>query len=466
MAKIERPSTLGIVEGLNKKSQLRRRDGQIIPQSPIASTPKLTLQSINVRSVACACCSRRPLRRTTYVARPGSQALSLCFRCWREAMAREASEIVRQRFNDLFVRLRPRFIAGGALIVFFVAAIFDQLVRHSTRRQRESGAVKEGKQFKLQTVTRKMPCLVCGKPDWCGITEDGSLAVCMRVSDGSIRESGNNGFVHILKERVRNDWQHSVHQPVIEKPKPSIAPIDRRHTVYAALLDALELSVHHGSNLEQRGLSDTEIARLLFASVPNDMSAMALCAELSKRFDLSGVPGFFRENERWQMAFAGLSGFFVPVRDVQGRIQASQIRFDQGDVRYRWFSSKDRSNGASSGAPVHFARTWRCVSTGEAIITEGALKADIIAEQLDCCVVAVPGVANFKEDFGEWLRAQLPALRSVYIALDSDWHTKPEVERALLRLFASVEKAGLAGQFLDWEGAKGLDDLLSEGVTA
>ena len=459
MDKIKRPSTFGmIVEGLNKKSQLRRRDGRIIPQSLIASIPKLIIPSINVYSVACACCSRRPLRRTTYVARPGGQALSLCFRCWREAMAREASEVVRQRFNDLFVRLRPRFIAGGALIVFFVAAIFDQLVRHSTRRQREGMAMKR--------VSRKNPCPVCGKPDWCGVAEDGSLAVCMRVSDGSIRESGNNGFVHVLKERVRNDWEPPIHQPAIEKAQPTIASIERRNAVYAALFEGLELSGHHGSNLERRGLSDTEIARLLFASVPNEMTATAICTELSKRFDLSGVPGFFRKGERWQMAVAGLSGFFVPVRDAQGRIQASQIRLDQGDVRYLWFSSKDRNDGASSGAPVHFARTWRCVSTGEAIITEGALKADIIAEQLDCCVVAVPGVANFKEDFGEWLRAQLPALRSVYIALDSDWHTNPEVERALLGLFATVEKAGLSGEFLDWEGAKGLDDLLSEGVTA
>lgn len=318
---------------------------------------------------------------------------------------------------------------------------------------------------KFKTVTTKKPCPVCGKPDWCGVTEDGALAICMRVSDGSLRESGNNGFVHVLKERAQGEWLAPVHRPAIEKTRPPIASIERRNAVYAALFEALTLSGCHGSNLERRGLSDTEIARLLFASVPDELTATTICAELSKRFDLSGVPGFFRKSERWQMVFAGSAGFFIPVRDVQGRIQASQIRFDQSysKTRYRWFSKKD---DVSSGAPVHFARAWRCLSTGEAIITEGALKADIIAEQLDCCVIAVPGVASFKEDFGEWLRVQLLALSSVYVALDNDWHTKPEVERALLRLFAAIEKAGLSGQFLDWEGAKGLDDLLGEGVTA
>lgn len=213
----------------------------------------------------------------------------------------------------------------------------------------------------------------------------------------------------------------------------------------------------------RRELPDTAAARNLYASLPQTSAKILdVCRELAGGYDLTNVPGFFRDYEgRWAFA-ARQSGYFVPVRDVRGRIQACQIRQDSG-TRYIWFSSRDRKEGASSGAPVHFTRPWRVNSTGEAVITEGALKADVIAEAIDACVVAVPGVCSFKEDFGRTLKRELPRLRRVFLAFDSDWRVKPQVERALLRLLNSVERAGLPGAFLDWDGPKGLDDLLSEG---
>lgn len=60
------------------------------------------------------------------------------------------------------------------------------------------------------------------------------------------------------------------------------------------------------------------------------------------------------------------------------------------------------------------------------------------------------------------IKRELPRLRRVFLAFDSDWRIKAQVERALLRLLNSVERAGLLGAFLDWDDAKGLDDLLSK----
>ncbi|HZS10384.1 MAG TPA: DUF3854 domain-containing protein [Blastocatellia bacterium] len=216
-----------------------------------------------------------------------------------------------------------------------------------------------------------------------------------------------------------------------------------------------------------RGLSDTTIARDLYASVPRQKTIRKVCADLATHFDLQNVPGFSRQDNKWHLNLTDWhAGFLVPVRDKYGRIQACQIRRDTGQPRYIWLSSAGLSDGASSGAPVHFARPWRVASTGEAIITEGSLKSAVISEHLDACAIGIAGVSSFGDDFGQWLKSQLPQLEHVLIAFDSDWHKNPDVERAMLRLMATIEAAGLAGGLLDWSEAKGLDDLLTREVNA
>jgi len=54
---------------------------------------------------------------------------------------------------------------------------------------------------KMQRVSRKSPCPVCGKPDWCLVSPDGSAAICQRVQEGSIKRCGDAGWLHILIER-------------------------------------------------------------------------------------------------------------------------------------------------------------------------------------------------------------------------------------------------------------------------
>jgi len=49
-------------------------------------------------------------------------------------------------------------------------------------------------------VNKAHPCPVCEKPDWCLYAEDGSAAICQRVQDGSIKRSGDAGWLHVLTE--------------------------------------------------------------------------------------------------------------------------------------------------------------------------------------------------------------------------------------------------------------------------
>lgn len=53
----------------------------------------------------------------------------------------------------------------------------------------------------MQRVSKKNPCPVCGKPDWCLYAEDGSAAICQRIQEGSIKQCGDAGWLHVLSNR-------------------------------------------------------------------------------------------------------------------------------------------------------------------------------------------------------------------------------------------------------------------------
>jgi len=50
---------------------------------------------------------------------------------------------------------------------------------------------------RFHRVSRGEPCPVCGKPDWCVVSNDGGTAICMRVESG--RPHGRGGWVHVLR---------------------------------------------------------------------------------------------------------------------------------------------------------------------------------------------------------------------------------------------------------------------------
>src|SRR4051812_30069671 len=49
-------------------------------------------------------------------------------------------------------------------------------------------------------VSRENPCPVCGKPDWCSVAADGSVATCQRVEAGAVKDLGEAGWLHRLRE--------------------------------------------------------------------------------------------------------------------------------------------------------------------------------------------------------------------------------------------------------------------------
>lgn len=248
-------------------------------------------------------------------------------------------------------------------------------------------------------------------------------------------------------------------------PEPEIATLETRHAGYTTMLEALTLDNKHADNLEARGLSDTEIAIQLYASVPDEPRAKMLTQGLASRFDLTGIPGFFYEDEQWQMVRCD-PGFFIPIRDHRCLIQGLQIRHDEDGQRYKWFSSGWHCNGVSSGSPMHFAAPWRVELTRQLIITEGGLKAQVAAEFLEDAVLGLAGVGAYPESIGRDLQKLFPTLERVAIAFDNDWRIKPGVKEMLLGLGDKLRLSNLSvyvrkwPEFVDGTRAKGIDDFL------
>lgn len=54
-------------------------------------------------------------------------------------------------------------------------------------------------------VSRREPCPICQKPDWCTLSNDGMMCVCKRVPSPYPAKSGQ-GWVHVLVERPKREF--------------------------------------------------------------------------------------------------------------------------------------------------------------------------------------------------------------------------------------------------------------------
>lgn len=323
----------------------------------------------------------------------------------------------------------------------------------------------------LQRVTRNRPCPVCAHPDWCSVRSDGTAVICMRVRSG--KEMRDGGHLHVLDGSEVTVAKALPARSVPETPRAA------RHictAIYASLLrEHLVLSEVHRAQLRARGLDDATIELNGYRSVPTELFASKVARALSEArdeehdlptYDLCGVPGFYRKHDTWQLTCGSWNyGIVIPVRDECWRVRALVIRRDDAagsDNKYVWLSSKDRACGATPGTPHHFARPEMISETGEIIVTEGALKADIIAAFENRAVCGLASVTTFRETFGSELRSAYPKLRRVIIAFDADFRINRQVHRRLTQLTRNLKQSGFTVSVRSWkpEFGKGYDDYL------
>lgn len=63
---------------------------------------------------------------------------------------------------------------------------------------------EDGMNSNWKTVTKRSPCPICGKPDWCGVSVDGVVCHCMRVP--SNHQCAGGGWIHFLIERPKREF--------------------------------------------------------------------------------------------------------------------------------------------------------------------------------------------------------------------------------------------------------------------
>lgn len=310
-------------------------------------------------------------------------------------------------------------------------------------------------------VTKREPCPVCDRPDWCAVSSDGRVARCMRVVDGPdviAREdsSGTPYGLRFLDESFNPD--PSRYRP---DPDPPRAPDPVLHRVYSALLQALPLSVAHRAHLKARGLSDDAIDLAGYRTMPKeDAERRRIMGRL--RALLGGeippdVPGLTGGK------LAGYSGIVIPVREPGGTVRALKIRADDPHApRYSW-SSSTRDDGPSPGVPCHVPAIHVPTGSTRVIrVTEGPLKADIATALSGVLTLGLAGCTTVKQAV-----CHLRALKAevVSLAWDADARENHHVAASLRAAVELFRAEGFAVQVETWDASagKGIDDALHAG---
>ncbi|WP_297202876.1 DUF3854 domain-containing protein [Thermanaeromonas sp.] len=319
-------------------------------------------------------------------------------------------------------------------------------------------------------ASRHNPCPVCGKPDWCGFNS--YICSCMRISEGAFKHvilsNGQVAHLHWL-EPGRVTFERN-REEIIPVAGAELAPIEVRDRVYRSFLRLLYLYPRHQEDLHRRGLDDKEIKRNGYKSVPENEPPWVICRRLinNNGHNLEGIPGFYlakSQHDGYYWTFDPSPGYFIPIRDSQGRIQALQRRMDDtSNGKYKLFSGHVNKGGCSCGTPAHVARPEE-IKDPRVWITEGPLKADIAAAYLDALVIGVAGATSWKPAL--YVVEELAA-KEVVIAYDMDQKSNEAVATAKRMLAAKLKGMGIVVREAVWEARckneKGIDDALMVGL--
>jgi Domain of unknown function (DUF3854) len=299
-------------------------------------------------------------------------------------------------------------------------------------------------------------CPVCGHRGWCLMSADRTRVICPRVE--SNRRIGEAGWLHFVGEPIAGRrLEISPARPAV--PRGADADLDR---AYRAVLLCLGLSVRHREHLKARGLTDADVTRASYRSLPAGCRASVLRSVRDRIDDklLLTVPGVITKDgpHGRYMTLGGKPGLLVPVRTVGGLIVGLIVRPDeQGDGgKYRWLSSAPA--GPSPGARVHVPAGTE--HRDRVVLVEGTLKADVASALAPGrSIIGLSGCSLTREAL-----TVLHALdaKETLLALDADASSNVHVARAQVEGLKLLHAAGFREGLIRWNRAlgKGLDDLL------
>lgn len=224
-----------------------------------------------------------------------------------------------------------------------------------------------------------------------------------------------------------------------------------------ALLNVLGLSNHHRHNLKLRGLTDKQIDKYNFKSVPLIGQSNILNGLKRKGVDVDKIPGVYKEFSSYYLN-CSREGILIPsyYEGVSGKLRGIQIRLDNYiKSKYIWLSATNKG-GKSSGSPVTYLKGSE--RKNALFVIEGILKAIIFHELTGCSVVGIPGVD---------CQSELPQFFAdnnyTYIinTFDMDYLTNLNVKKAENKLRDCAFKFNKKYVRLVWNNKyKGIDDYL------
>lgn len=331
-------------------------------------------------------------------------------------------------------------------------------------------------------VSKKRPCCICGKPDWCSTTATEMISFCARSTSNADRISRNGWGVYYDHS---SDWKidRSFYRtPKRKKTPPSDLPAspDKRDLIYRKLIELSPASLNEEIVSGRGGLLDRGIVEYAnYGCLPRTTNQRNILAqnvfeEVSKKLSgwsaLGGIPGFWTDTEGrlrlWGTFDSKNELMLIPFVGPDGLIRACQIRFmryvENKSGNYVWLSSSKERMGSSPGSPLHHADPGSHLDK-PVLVTEGALKAATAQKFLkERYVVGNSGVATAHSEIVATSRR-----RVLEIAFDNDSFTNPHVARALaglVRLRLSDQKAFRYDKeirILTWDRRiKGIDEAL------
>jgi len=249
------------------------------------------------------------------------------------------------------------------------------------------------------------------------------------------------------------------------------------------------LSESHRTHLrEERGLTDEEIERMGYFTIPSRTSRYFkyFLKELEEAFEtdgsiLEGVPGFYKkkgDTSKRAYTFLSKKGIGIPVRDVEGKIVGIQIRKDvakKGESRYIWMSSsfandeEDLEHGTGSGSPIHVSYPEENKYKDLLFITEGIFKSEAIAKEYKSIAFSIQGINSWKNDLISTMKnlefKEDHAFNQIMIMFDADISSNVHVFEAMEEMVGELEENGKTIYYAWWEKeyGKGIDDVIKNG---
>jgi hypothetical protein len=279
----------------------------------------------------------------------------------------------------------------------------------------------------------------------------------MRVAADAFK-TGHSSLGEYYLHRIAGDYRgRDVAPPSLLSSHPTATP-GMCDAVYSRILESLTLSPEHAVQLLRRGIDEEAIIRNRYGSVSSHSVMTALVGDIANQMNIEGVPGLYRWKGQWRIV-AEKSELLIPVRDHRFRISALCRSTGDPARKYPWVSSK----ASPSGCPPHHAEPWNVEFRPVLFVTEGALKADVIAAGLRFTTIGLAGATNVPPGFGTTLRDAYPLTVSVFVAYDSDVREKPNVAEGRRRLVKSLGESSFQVRILEWNSSdgKGLDDVLA-----